>query len=355
LSKKQKGKKVGKPSKTIIELNGQSYDAKTGKPLNAKQAKPAVQHIDGIVRRPKETGATAKSKTARTTASHAAHHKPQSAKTLMRHVVKKPDASTSKKSSLKAAAPVGAHPKHLPAVKPKLSLHSVDSARQKHAAIVKQSTAIRRFAPIAPTTFEPVAAKPRSVPHTVAPVAPPAPASEYSSMLDRALQNATSHTQKSPKRHHTLAKKLSAASLSVLVVVGLGALVASQNLPGIRMQLASSKAGIEAGLPSYHPAGFHLQDITNGPGAVTINYVSNSNDGRAYTVTEKTSAWDSQALREAFVNQTADSFETAERAGRTIYIYGDNQATWVSGGIWYQVQTEGSLSSRQLVDLAASL
>jgi hypothetical protein len=72
-------------------------------------------------------------------------------------------------------------------------------------------------------------------------------------------------------------------------------------------------------------------------------------------LTEKTSAWNSATLRDNFVASNAKTYQTVETGGRTIYLYGQNQASWVNGGIWYQVQSNGALSNHQLVELATSL
>jgi hypothetical protein len=344
---------VGK-TKTTIELNGKRYDAVTGALAGEqKHPKKAVpQHIDGIVRHP----AAAVHKSKRQPASHAAHHTPQPAKTLMRSAVKKPALKQAgSRHGMNAAAPLSRHVGNLPVVMPKLSLTTLSHQREKHAAVVKQSSAIRRFAPITPTAFDPAVSTRPEAAHAAAPAQSQEPAEDsYNALIERALHHASSHTQKAPKRSTSVRKRVSAISLSVVAVVALGGFVATQNLTDIRLQMASSKAGFSAALPSYHPAGFHVGKLDYGPGSVAVRYDSNSDD-RSYTITEKTSSWDSATLRDVFVSQAATNFETAQQGGRTVYVYGNNQATWVSAGVWYQVQTDGALSSRQLVDLAASL
>ncbi len=47
-------------------------------------------------------------------------------------------------------------------------------------------------------------------------------------------------------------------------------------------------------------------------------------------------------------------FQTFQDAGKTIYIYEDSKATWVNGGVWYQINGNASLTSDQLLRIANS-
>lgn len=145
--------------------------------------------------------------------------------------------------------------------------------------------------------------------------------------------------------------------MSALVVTTglLLAFVAVQSTPKIKMKVASAKAGFAASLPGNSPAGFHLGEMQYGAGAVALSYKSNSDETRKFNITQKTSSWDSTTLRDTVVAPADRDFRTVEDGGLTIYLYGQNNATWVDQGIWYQVQGNGSLSDRQLVDIAQSL
>ena len=87
---------------------------------------------------------------------------------------------------------------------------------------------------------------------------------------------------------------------------------------------------------------------------MAAQFHSNS-DGRGYTITQKRSSLDSGSLRDGFVAPTDAHYQEAEAGGLTIYLYGNRNATWVNGGIWYVVQANGSFSDRQLIELATSL
>jgi hypothetical protein len=70
---------------------------------------------------------------------------------------------------------------------------------------------------------------------------------------------------------------------------------------------------------------------------------------------QKQSTWDSTALHDNFVAAKNGSYQTIQSAGRTIYTYGNGNATWVNSGVWYQVTSNGSLKMNDLVNLANSM
>ena len=179
-------------------------------------------------------------------------------------------------------------------------------------------------------------------------------------MFQKALAEATAHQQpfftppqKTGSSHGLTSRAARSVSAGLLIVL-LAGFVTYQNIPNIKLSLASSRVGFEASLPSYRPAGFAVGTMSYGVGNVAINYHSNS-DTRAYTLTEKASNWDSQTLRDVYVVTSAgQAYQTVQSSGRTIYLFAHN-ATWVNNGVWYEIQNNGNLSSRQLVDLASSL
>jgi len=138
-----------------------------------------------------------------------------------------------------------------------------------------------------------------------------------------------------------------------LSVVLLGLIVA-QNATGVRLQMASAKAGFDVSLPGYRPAGFALGQLNYSSGAVAAQF-SSPTGNRHYTITQKQSPWDSQALLNNFVAADYTGYQTISANGLVIYLYGNHDATWVNDGVWYVVQSDGSLSDQQLIALAASL
>lgn len=341
----------------IIHINGKRYDARTGAHLDAVTPAPArppktARNIDGV-RRP--------------AATHTAHHAAQPAKTLRRDAVHKPTPDATKR--LKAHSHTGALAKQpdIPVlVKPSVS--RLDATRLKHAKHVPQSKLISRFGPDQPaphatpllTVPQPVATQPlpafsQPVAAPVKRAAPPTKPKTTADLLQHALDQATSHTEQPVhrKRRSSRLKQItgvSAAALSLLVIV---TLTSNYSLNTVRFKMASAKAGFSVSNPGYQPSGFSLSDVQSNAGVAAAHYHSNSDD-RSYTVTQKASNWDSQGLRDGYVAFQDIHYRTVQAAGRTIYLYGNN-ATWVSGGIWYLIQGNGALTSAQLTQLASSL
>lgn len=395
---------MGKNTNTI-EINGTRYDAASGAildvfapaPANRTKASrpgslstsktPKTQLHTQLPAKPrhKPTQATAqaapkpKAKAParyhdikRQPAKKLSSHAPQHTDTLMRTAVTKPAGSF--KRRVKAHGSTDALIKTSAVVAPKRSIGALNPKRAARAKQVAKSTAVKRFhQPAVPsaipvTIAKPVthtAAQPRHIvaPSHITPVRNPASTQPHAkksetvaNLLERALQEATGHLEPAPKirKKGRLSRRASSFAAVLVAVIILAGFVVSQNLPAMRLKLASSKAGFSANLPGYKPAGYHLSNVNSAPGEVSLNFGSNS-DGRAFAITEKSSDWNSSTLRDTYLASSGQDYQTVESAGRTLYVYGKNAATWVSGGIWYQISTDGSLSTRQLVDMASSL
>lgn len=356
-----KARAVGKTN-NIIEINGKRYDARTGDVLVRHVADsppiPIAVKVEAAPR-PAAPKATKPHAVNRVPAKHLASHQPSHSKTLMRGSVKKP---TSHAKHLKAH---GHTDKSLTrpaaAIKPKSLAHSLNHRRLRHAGHIAKSGAVSRFRAAQPSHIIPVTVKKPASPvrHHVPP-APKPPVHHkprgHNELLERALEQASSHTQPLHKlgRKRRLSRRKT--SLAALLIAGvlLGGFVAFQNLTSTQLHIASSKAGFTASLPDSQPAGYHLSHLNAKPGEVAVHYASNT-DSRGYAITEKASEWDSNALRDEFLAASGHSYQVVESGGRTLYLYGQNAATWVSGGVWYQVQSNGALSDNQLISLASSL
>lgn len=358
-------------AKHVIELNGQKYDAKTGAPIShstvstASKKQPKMsspKHLDGFSRRPGTT---------KLQPSASTHKQPERSKTLMRTVVKKP---VTNKIHAKVAAPAA-----IPAVK--REHHAITAAVKPGRAIratnVGQSSLISKFGKVAPTIkteVVPVAAAPTLMRHTAKAVAVKTNAApvhvqskqkvEKTDPFRAAIEQAVSHEQpkaKKPRVHHRIARKLHVSPRLVsftgvmILALGVGGFLAYQNLPGIAMQVASTRSGLKASLPTYQPAGFSMAGpIEYQPGEVKLNYKSNSDD-RTFDVTQKNSMWNSETLLENYVSPSKQPYQTFQANGRTIYIYEGNKATWVDGGVWYNIDGKTNLNSDQLLRIADSL
>lgn len=367
-------------TKNVIELNGQKYDALTGRPVTVTTAKPAPaakkhattgpKHLDGFSRRP---GAP------RQTTTQSVHSKTTKSQTLMRSAVKQPVATPKVHAKVAHNKPAN----HQKAAPPPI-VGSEKPGRVIRATTIAQNSLITKFGKTSPTinTAE-IEVKPAPVVHQ----APTPPSPHLESVLKAApvtkssapahasvpkakdpfhsaIENAISHNQPKLKKapaHHRVAKRLHVspkfvtfvgATVAVFSVLGV---MAYQNMPEIALKVASTRSGLNASLPAYQPAGFAITGpIKYNPGEVTINYKSNSDD-RGFNVVQKNSSWNSETLLENFVTTSNQPYQTFQANGRTIYIYEGNKATWVDGGVWFNIDGKTNLNSDQLLRIANSL
>jgi hypothetical protein len=181
------------------------------------------------------------------------------------------------------------------------------------------------------------------------------------SIFDQALSSATSHEEPAPhestsskiKRGGKKRKRGMAIVASLALFVALCGFVAVQNRENIQLQLASAKAGFSVSSPLYRPDGYSLNKMTYSAGLAASLYKNQSN--QSFTLSQKKSNWDSQTLLENFVATKGDSYKGYQSNGRTVYVFGEGNATWVNGGIWYQIQGADQLTNEQLVKIAASM
>jgi hypothetical protein len=363
-----------------IEINGKRYDSQTGKVLITTLTPKKQGSIDGVfsakttpsvklvvpktaARQPIKPLSNAKlmdmkppKHHARVIAKAATNHKTQSSQTLMRHVVTKPTASLKRTHrAISHTDALVAQP--VQSVLPKTSVGAVPAARLDRANQAAKSAQINRFAGASASVINYHSVPEASVVQAVDQMPR---AAKPLDIFEIALERATSHMQpavqqsKHPKRQQFLSKRrvsLAATGISLLLILGF---MGFENRTNLSLRMAANKAGFSAALPAYQPAGFSVSHLNYSPGNVAIQFRSNS-DTRAYAITEKPSSWDSATLRDNFVAGADQQYQTVNVGGRTVYLYGKNNAAWVTAGIWYQVQSDGSLSDQQLSQLASSL
>lgn len=352
----------------FIEINGRRFDAVSGKPLTSDTATAAHR----INTRQTESAGQTMSEVIRKPGSHAARHAPKSSRTLMRHAVKKPKVTN---KTAAAANPETAKPTHtgknLDMVLTPVA--KVRADRLKRAHQFKQSNLISHFSPnggqVQPAKpsadfvpdHRPVhkatsRSQAKSAPTPAKPVKTAAPSTHHTkeAILQRALERANSHEQprrKAPKKK----SRRTLAIVSVLafaVLAGAGLFAVSQP-DTVRLALISAKAGFRATSPGQQLAGYSLSQASYGEGTVALQY--GNSDGKGYTIIQKRSDLGSNGLNQQFASADPDSYTTVNAGGKEVYLYGDQKATWVQDGIWYVIQSNGSLNDQQLVDLASSL
>lgn len=360
----------------ILELNGRRYNAMTGELLS-----DAPKSVDGFLPvgaasapvaeapalSPVHPVATSRHMDVkRAGVHHKQPHQLQHSKTLMRTAVHHPGDSL--KRHLKAAPHTGALVKSPTFdIVPKRSADLVDPRRLKHAHTVPRSQLVRRFAAsdaqlrAAQPAVAARAAGTYQQPTTTLSASRPAVAPAHQPAYDvfeQALRAANSHKEpyrpvkqkgKKLKRLRQITS-IAASSLVILLIVGF---IAYQNSTVLQLRLAVSRSGINATLPVWQPSGFKLGTFSYGPGTMTISYRNQS--GQEFTITQSSSNWDSTALLSNYVYPSNATYDTLSSAGTTIYTYGQNNATWVNGGIWYKLTSNGSLSNSEIVNIATSM
>ncbi|HEU4913953.1 MAG TPA: DUF4367 domain-containing protein [Candidatus Saccharimonadales bacterium] len=399
----------------IIELNGKQYDAITGALIGESRIKATPvsraprshqgRVIDGFVRKPSQTSAVPQVQTPTPKSNHATaapakpaahqpkmadvrrakptqvkHHQPERSKTLMRHVVHKP--TVNMKPAIKTTGPAEMIAK--PAselatqLEKKVSVTQVNPVRLARASHVPKSHHIRKFekqryghTPAQRPSQYNTATRPvrqdlrhasRPTPIASRSVALEQAAARLSTrqsandLFEAALIHAASHEE---PRHKPSGRKALRRKRMVSLVAGLGAFlviggfVTYLNMPGIELRVASVRAGFHAELPSYKPTGYALDGgVKASEGKVEVTYRSGDS---SYKITQVASDWNSATLLDQNTEQRGAPTQTIQSEGRIIYIYDDNNASWVDGGVRYEVTGNANLNADDLVSLATSM
>lgn len=361
-------------SQNIIQLNGRTFDSRSGKPITPKAGIAATQpskrvmdiakpgrsiasttvHHKTMPNKHVQAKATAKPQTkplAKRQLPHHVHaHRPETASTLMRSAVKKPKPQKAT-PGLKVRAAVDSAFTHTTlAVRPKVQ---VDPKRLERANNTPKSQGIQRFFGSAmPATIPSrpqVAALPAPAPPPVQSTpTTPAHTADYAAHIPRIV-----HQQSRFRLLTRFSNQFVAVSVGVLAIVIIAGFFLSQAMPQIDARLASIHAGFGVQLPSYTPPGFTFAgNLQAEPGTVTVKYQSVT-DSREYIITEQSTNWNDQTLAH-YVASTGMAEQSWLDKGRTVYLYG-NHLTWVSAGVWYQITDRADLTASQLIDVATSM
>ncbi len=346
---------------SVIELNGQRFNARTGTMINgvSMPATPIVRPtMTDVADRPRNPRAT--------TASKQIHKATQPGKTLMRHAVKRPSTITDHRTIAMDVVP------QKPGQVTLEKFHSVNPERGHRAESVRQNTRVSRFGgelrgAVTLPSKQPMITTQLSMPvqHLTTPLSQHRTGSATAAkILEKGLRSATSHEAVMPKKaklHHRFGKKLGLSARSATLVTSsmavlvIGGIFAYQNIPNIAVHYASTKAGISASLPTYQPSGFTVNNhVTYSPGEISVAYKANA-DNRAYVVTQKTTNWNSDALKEHLMGISGSIPQIYPDSGRTIYLHDSHEADWVNNGVWYSITGNSDLNTDQLIKIATSL
>lgn len=171
-------------------------------------------------------------------------------------------------------------------------------------------------------------------------------------IFEAAIARANSHEQP-PVKHQTTKHRRHrravgfVAGLTVLLLAS--GFWAYLNMSSIELKIASMKAGFTAQLPAHQPTGYELTDIQNRSGQIVLEYRSGD---RNYQITQQPTDWNSRTLGDSIIADA--NSQPVQSKGRTIYIY-DGVASWVSGGVRYDLTGNAGLDTDQITAIAGSM
>jgi hypothetical protein len=269
----------------------------------------------------------------------------------MRGAVKTPHLDL--KPAIKAQLPAERPAAGLSRVSPKLSASQVNPNRLAHAKKVPRSHHVKHFdASPASVDLTPVA-PPVVTPHRhpIAPVQPVEQSEE--DLFESAIAHATSHEQKAPRRRMSWKRKLGNSAAVFVALLVIGVFIAYLNLPAIEVNVASMQAGFHATVPNYKALGFALDGpVKANSGKIAMSFTSGDSQ---FTLTQQASNWDNQTLMETLASQSDSIPKTIQSHGHTIYMVRTNQASWVNGGIRYDLTGNANLDKQEITSVADSM
>ncbi len=363
-------------AKTIIEINGRKYDALTGKIVadvagtdstKSESAVHAVQSsgvIDGF-QKPKrklQSSVTPRAPIAKKT---------QKAQTLARNIVKKPVAGQKPKVPIQASMPK----RELSVAETRRKILSKSPpARLERAHNTKQSMSVARFSSThnvaKPVVTAPIAVAREQVVNA-APIPSAPPITSHSNnhptkkqVFTHPLAGANAHLALPPKKRRIhqraadtlrVSTRFASIAAACLAIVVLSGFFAYQRIPNISMRVAASRAGFAGTVPATTPAGYAFKGpIQYENNAIIVGYQSNS-DNRAFKIVQRPSSWSSEQLLSNFVTGTNMRYQTYNDRGLTVYVLDNSSAAWVDNGIWYTLSGTNTLSTEQVLAMAASM
>lgn len=318
----------------IVTVNGQSYDKRTGMPVDATSAAASSP-----VKSAKESSRTL-------------HSSAQKSTTLRRGPLRQPKKQPAPAEAQKTSASLVTRPQR----------RSLDIARHPQVKKIAPHPVTNKDDPqdIAPRTHPHVIAanqRTQQKKTTQAPATRTITTKEVKdSEIARVLAAETNKPKKvSGKKHSILKQKktirLSAIVVSILVVVGIAIWM---NLPTISVKFASAQADVAAEVPHFIPDGYTLDlPINATDNEVAITFKSRQNDS-TFTLKQSKSAWDSNAVRAMVERDSKGQFLTTLDRGLTVYTYGGNGA-WVNKGILYSISGDARLQKETIMRIANSL
>ncbi|HEX6258844.1 MAG TPA: hypothetical protein VFZ48_05175 [Candidatus Saccharimonadales bacterium] len=327
--------------KTII-INGRLYDATTGLPVQGEapqsvfKNKTTIPVSDSITARPMQDIARVPRSA---TPATQIHSKLERSHTLRRAALQKPASNhTTHHTRSRAHMTRSEHiSKFAPSAQPS----------PQHPSTEPQPTAPHQ--PVLKRTY-------KNATHAAPPHTPISSRAIKEHLIHKELSKKPAKPAEEPERFfakHPRTLSIVSAGLAVML---LGGYLTYINVPNLSVRVAASQAGINASLPEYRPDGYSF----DGPpqyaqGQVTLKFASTTGP-QGYTITQKASDWDSQAVLDNYVNkESAGAYNIHSVQGLTIYTFG-NKAAWVSGGLLNEIDYgTAPLSYSQIEQIASSM
>jgi len=321
-------------AQTTVSINGVLYDVATGLRVETT----------GQTQTPPEKTRTISVQSPAPTTVHAKTHK---SVTLKREYVKRPEPSQrpahNRTRAMSQKSPMITK---FAASKPILN----DQSKYHDIAPPKRATA--SLSPIVTSTHARV----------ISSTARPAPLQATNSRTKKeqliAEQMAKTPVKATPFKHQKAARtrpkrmQIVLAAFALLIFTGY---LTYLNLPGISVRLAASQSGVAATFPNYHPSGYRfVGPVAFDSGEVRLSFKANGG-GQHFQIKEQASSWNSQAVLDNYVSIiSGGKYATNQARGLTIYTF-ENNAAWVSGGVFYTIDGTAPLSTDQLLRMAASM
>ena len=275
------------------------------------------------------------------TVNHARVHEQIRSKTLKRNILNAPDKSV--KRTLIVSTPAE---RYVFSSNPEAPLQTSD--QNVRAMSISKNESIKHFS----KTSLVIEQKPQV--QTIRPaeiIAPPK--SRIDELVDRVLEKQTNPTQIDPIKSKARSKLFQVSLVTVPVLV-MGLFVyGAANITKIQLKVASTTTGFATKVPSYKPAGYSLNQMSYKTGIFASEF--NNKKAGSYIITQKSTSWDNHALQSNYLAVLSSHYSQIHIGYKTVFLYGNGNATWVQNGIWYQVNTDGALSESQLINIANSL
>jgi len=369
-----------------ITINGKKYDADNGQLISDFISHPKPETLPtfaepkveiapikkAIAAEPAVTSPAKKIHVShQSVAAHKVHTRTVRSHTLARQYVSKPARTKSqiKEISSPATHEHGVSPAHSAKTE---HFNHIPTERLHHAQTVSTHPRVSKFDTSVAHSFESIIqtiteVPMQQVPQKLAEVPLVEQVTDEIKRFEQQVQGATSHLaapfEKRQKNnlHHRTAKKLQISpraltvSVSLLTIVFVGSFVVYQNIPGIAVKVAASRAGVPASMPSYAPTGFAFAGpVQYKSGQITIGYHSTTDD-RSYQLYQQKTTWDSATLANVGLAAEGTGFNTYMVKGQAIYVYNGTSATWVNNGVRYTIEGDSNLSTDQLLRIASSI